>query len=117
MILSVTPPHRLALRPRPTPEATGSPAHGEGRSLERNDNRRQKVAARGVDEYCWLTTAGRPGECRLVLARAEEGTWDWYDTSTSEFLHRVLADADFQPCGVARHALDPAFEPGTGVNE
>ncbi|MFF9217074.1 hypothetical protein [Streptomyces viridosporus] len=116
MILSVTPSHRLTRRPRPTPEATGSPAYAEGSSLERNENRRQKVVARGFDEYCWLTAAERPGECP-VLARAAEGTWDWYDTSTSEFLHRVLADADFQPCGVARYALDPTFEPGTGVNE
>ncbi|EFE71556.1 predicted protein [Streptomyces viridosporus ATCC 14672] len=52
MILSVTPPHRLTLRPRPTHKATGSPPHAEGRSLERNENRRQKVVARGFDEYC-----------------------------------------------------------------
>ncbi|PWJ08045.1 hypothetical protein DKG34_05895 [Streptomyces sp. NWU49] len=116
MILSVTPPHRLTLRPRPTPKATGSPPHAEGRSLERNENRCQKVVARGFDEYCWLTAAERPGE-HPVLARAAEGTWHWYDASPSEFLHRVLADADFQPCGVARYALDPTFEPGAGVNE
>lgn len=34
--------------------------------------------------------------------------------STSEFLYRVLADADFAPFGIVRRALDPTFERGSG---
>lgn len=33
--------------------------------------------------------------------------------SASEFLHRVLADADFQPFGIARYELGAAFVPGS----
>jgi hypothetical protein len=69
-----------------------------------------------ADEYCWLIDAERPGEYP-VLARAEDGAWHRYDMSTSEFLYRILADADFQPFGVARYALNPTFEPGSGDDE
>ncbi|MFD8217598.1 hypothetical protein ACFV2U_28760 [Streptomyces sp. NPDC059697] len=34
--------------------------------------------------------------------------------STSEFLYRVLADADFQPFGIAQYDLDTTFKPGSG---
>ena len=50
--------------------------------------------------------------------RAEDGgAWHRYDMSTSEFLYRILADADFQPFGIARYALDPTFGPGSGDEE
>ncbi|AOP47661.1 hypothetical protein SL103_16615 [Streptomyces lydicus] len=67
-----------------------------------------------ADEYCWLIDAERPGEYP-VLARAHDvGGWHRYDMSTSEFLYRVLADADFLPFGVAQYALTPSFEAGSG---
>ncbi|MEU0716952.1 SMI1/KNR4 family protein [Streptomyces lavendulocolor] len=67
-----------------------------------------------ADEYCWLIDAERPGDYP-VLARSHDGNpWHWYDMSTSEFLYRVLADADFQPFGIAQYDLGTTFEPGTG---
>ncbi|MFI6091645.1 SMI1/KNR4 family protein [Streptomyces sp. NPDC051218] len=65
-----------------------------------------------ADEYFWLVDAGQPGEYP-ILARAEDGEWHRYDMSTSEFLYKVLADADFQPFGIAQYSLDPTFEPGS----
>ncbi|WP_367044465.1 SMI1/KNR4 family protein [Streptomyces sp. Je 1-332] len=64
-----------------------------------------------ADEYFWLVDADKPAEYP-ILARAEDGEWHRHDMSTSEFLYRVLADADFQPFGVAQYALGPTFEPG-----
>jgi hypothetical protein len=34
--------------------------------------------------------------------------------STSEFLYRILADADFQPFGIAQYDLGTTFKPGSG---
>ncbi|MFE7246171.1 hypothetical protein [Streptomyces sp. NPDC057580] len=34
--------------------------------------------------------------------------------STSEFLYRILADADFQPFGIAQYDLGATFKPGSG---
>ncbi|MFH9865254.1 hypothetical protein ACH4NT_03980 [Streptomyces lydicus] len=70
-----------------------------------------------ADEYCWLIDAERPGDYP-VLARAHDvGGWHRYDISTSEFLYRVLADADFQPFGIAQYDLDTTFTPGSGDDE
>jgi hypothetical protein len=33
---------------------------------------------------------------------------------TSEFLYRVLTDADFQPFGIAQYDLGTTFKPGFG---
>ncbi|WP_310725536.1 SMI1/KNR4 family protein [Streptomyces sp. N2A] len=67
-----------------------------------------------ADEYCWLIDAERPGDYP-VLARAHDlGGWHRYDMSTSEFLYRVLADAEFQPFGIAQYNLGTRFEPGSG---
>ncbi|WP_433445858.1 hypothetical protein ACQPXS_00280 [Streptomyces sp. CA-142005] len=33
--------------------------------------------------------------------------------STSEFLYRVLADADFRPFGIAQYDLGTTFQPGS----
>ncbi|QUW81385.1 SMI1/KNR4 family protein [Streptomyces mirabilis] len=67
-----------------------------------------------ADEYCWLIDAERPGDCP-VLARSDDGgSWDRYDMSTSEFLYRVLADADFRPFGIAQYDLGTTFKPGSG---
>ncbi|MEU3956066.1 SMI1/KNR4 family protein [Streptomyces achromogenes] len=66
-----------------------------------------------ADAYYWLVDAERPGDWP-VLARAEDGAWHRYDMSTSEFLHRVLADAGFSPFGVARHDLGTTFDPASG---
>jgi hypothetical protein len=67
-----------------------------------------------ADEYLLLIDAERPGDYP-VLAQAEGGgAWHRYDRSTSEFLHRVLADADFRPFGIARYGLGTTFEPGAG---
>ncbi|GGW43115.1 SMI1/KNR4 family protein [Streptomyces xantholiticus] len=65
------------------------------------------------DEYCWLIDAQRPGEYP-ILARAEDNDWRRYDTSTSEFLYRVLTDADFQPSGIAQYDLGATFKPDCG---
>lgn len=65
-----------------------------------------------ADEYFWRVDADKPAEYP-ILARAEDGEWHRYAMSTSEFLYRVLSDADFQPFGVAQYALNPTFEPGT----
>ncbi len=65
------------------------------------------------DEYCWLVDAQRPGEYP-ILARADDGEWHRWDMSTSEFLYRILADANFQPFGIAQYGLDTTFEPGFG---
>ncbi|MFI0507088.1 SMI1/KNR4 family protein [Streptomyces albogriseolus] len=67
-----------------------------------------------ADEYCWLIDAERPGD-HPVLARSHDpGPWYRYDMSTSEFLYRVLADADFLPFGIARYGLGATFLPGSG---
>ena len=67
-----------------------------------------------ADEYFWLIDAERPGEY-FVLARSNDvGGWHRYDMSTSEFLYRVLADADFQPFGIAQYDLGTTFKPGSG---
>ncbi|MGW8688609.1 hypothetical protein ACWGNN_47995 [Streptomyces sp. NPDC055817] len=34
--------------------------------------------------------------------------------STSEFLYRILADADFQPFGIAQYDLGTTFKLGSG---
>ncbi|NWF30685.1 SMI1/KNR4 family protein [Streptomyces sp. PKU-EA00015] len=65
------------------------------------------------DQYCWLIDARRPGEYP-ILARVEDNDWRRYEMSTSEFLYRVLADADFQPFGIAQYDLGTTFEPGSG---
>ncbi|MEV4336631.1 hypothetical protein [Streptomyces sp. NPDC049590] len=67
-----------------------------------------------ADEYFRLIDAERPGE-HPVLARSNDiDARHRYDMPTSEFLHRVLADADFHPFGIARYGLGTAFEPGSG---
>ncbi|MEV2254524.1 SMI1/KNR4 family protein [Streptomyces sp. NPDC050147] len=67
-----------------------------------------------ADEYFWLIDAERPGHYP-VLARSHDGrARDRYDMSTSEFLYRVLADADFQPFSVAPYDLGTTFAPGSG---
>ncbi|WP_051798114.1 SMI1/KNR4 family protein [Streptomyces sp. NRRL S-337] len=67
-----------------------------------------------ADEYCWFIDAERPGDYP-VLARAHDvGGWHRYDMSTSEFLYRVLANAEFQPFGIAQYNLGTTFEPGSG---
>ncbi|MBO8190013.1 SMI1/KNR4 family protein [Streptomyces spirodelae] len=66
-----------------------------------------------ADEYCWLIDAERPGD-HPVLARSHDGgPWHRYAMSTSEFLYRVLADADFPPFGIAQYDLGATFEPGS----
>ncbi|MBZ9643952.1 SMI1/KNR4 family protein [Streptomyces sp. PSKA30] len=69
-----------------------------------------------ADEYCWLIDAQWPGEYP-ILARAEDNEWHRHDMSTSEFLYRVLADADFQPFGIAQYDLGTTFKPGSGDGE
>ncbi|MEU5241978.1 hypothetical protein ACH4UR_26455 [Streptomyces lydicus] len=70
-----------------------------------------------ADEYCWPIDAERPGDYP-VLARAHDvGGWHRFDISTSEFLYRVLADADFQPFGIAQYDLDTTFTPGSCDDE
>ncbi|MEU6658723.1 SMI1/KNR4 family protein [Streptomyces sp. NPDC046821] len=64
-----------------------------------------------ADEYCWLVDAERPGDYAILARSHDGGPWHRYDMSTSEFLYRVLADADFQRFGIARYELDPIFEP------
>ncbi|MGW7282584.1 SMI1/KNR4 family protein [Streptomyces sp. NPDC054844] len=66
-----------------------------------------------ADGYFWLIDAERPGD-HPVLARPEDGEWRRYDMSTSEFLYRVLTDADFQPFGIAQYNLGTTFKPGSG---
>ncbi|WP_193776040.1 SMI1/KNR4 family protein [Streptomyces sp. E2N166] len=66
-----------------------------------------------ADGYFWLIDAERPGD-HPVLARPEDGVWRRYDMSTSEFLYRVLTDADFQPFGIAQYNLGTTFKPGSG---
>ncbi|CAL9473790.1 SMI1/KNR4 family protein [Streptomyces pilosus] len=67
-----------------------------------------------ADGYFWLIDAERPGE-HPVLVRSDDGEeWHRYDMSTSEFLYRVLADADFRPFGIARYGLGVTFLPPSG---
>lgn len=67
-----------------------------------------------ADEYFWLIDAERPGEYPVLARSHDVGGWQRYDMSTSEFLYRVLADADFEPFGMARYDLGTTFEPGSG---
>ncbi|PWI04666.1 hypothetical protein DIZ27_43930 [Streptomyces sp. NWU339] len=67
-----------------------------------------------ADEYCWLIDAERPGDYPVLARSHDGGPWHWYDMSTSEFLYRVLADADFQPFGIAQYDLGTTFKPGSG---
>ncbi|MGY1528612.1 hypothetical protein ACW69C_33485 [Streptomyces sp. MN3] len=56
-----------------------------------------------ADQYCWLIDAERPGHWPVLARSHDPGHWYRYDMSTAEFLHRVLADADFLPFGIARY--------------
>ncbi|MER5901205.1 SMI1/KNR4 family protein [Streptomyces mirabilis] len=67
-----------------------------------------------ADEYFWLIDAERPGECPVLARSNDVGAWHRYDMPTSEFLYRVLADAIFQPFGIAQYDLDTTFKPGSG---
>ncbi|QKW05085.1 SMI1/KNR4 family protein [Streptomyces sp. NA04227] len=62
-----------------------------------------------ADGYFWLIDAERPGDYPVLATAEDGGSWHRFDMSTSEFLYRVLADADFLPFGVAQYALDPTF--------
>ncbi|MFE1262553.1 SMI1/KNR4 family protein [Streptomyces albogriseolus] len=64
-----------------------------------------------ADQYCWLIDAERPGHCPVLARSHDPGPWYRYDMSTAEFLHRVLADADFRPFGIAHHGLGATFVP------
>ncbi len=67
-----------------------------------------------ADEYFWLIDAERPGEYPVLARSNDVGAWHRYDMSTSEFLYRVLADADFRPFGFAQYDLGTTFTPGSG---
>lgn len=67
-----------------------------------------------ADEYFWLIDAERPGEYPILARSNDIGAWLRYDVSSSEFLYRVLADAEFQPFGIAQYNLGTTFEPGSG---
>ncbi|WP_406723025.1 SMI1/KNR4 family protein [Streptomyces althioticus] len=64
-----------------------------------------------ADQYCWLIDAERPGHCPVLVRAHDSGPWYRYELSTAEFLHRVLADADFRPFGIAHHGLGATFVP------
>ncbi|MEU0684358.1 MULTISPECIES: SMI1/KNR4 family protein [Streptomyces] len=64
-----------------------------------------------ADQYCWLIDAERPGLCPVLARSHDPGPWYRYDLSTAEFLHRVLADADFRPFGIAHYGLGATFVP------
>ncbi|MEV5398970.1 SMI1/KNR4 family protein [Streptomyces cellulosae] len=67
-----------------------------------------------ADQYCWLLDAERPGHCPVLARSHDPGPWYRYDgMSTSEFLFRVLDDADFRPFGIARYELGATFVPGS----
>ncbi|MFJ2026906.1 SMI1/KNR4 family protein [Streptomyces sp. NPDC087897] len=67
-----------------------------------------------ADEYAWLVDAERPGAYPILARSHDPGPWVRYDMSTSEFLYRVLADADFRPFGIAQYELGTTFQPGLG---
>ncbi|MEV5338325.1 SMI1/KNR4 family protein [Streptomyces sp. NPDC052676] len=67
-----------------------------------------------ADEYFWLIDAERPGDYPVLARSHDGGPWDRYDMSTSEFLYRILADADFRPFGIAQYDLGTTFKPGSG---
>ena len=64
-------------------------------------------------------SAAPPDSVELVLLpRAHDvGGWHRFAMSTSEFLYRILADADFQPFGIAQYDLDTTFKPGSADDE
>ncbi|MFD5378668.1 SMI1/KNR4 family protein [Streptomyces griseoincarnatus] len=64
-----------------------------------------------ADQYCWLIDAERPCEYPVLARSHDPGPWYRYDMSTAEFLHRVLAGADFRPFGIARYDLGATFVP------
>ena len=63
-------------------------------------------------EYYWLADdATDPAEWP-VLARWEAGAdWHSYEMSTAEFIHRVIADPEFRPLGVAQEMGPPYYLP------
>ncbi|WP_326794124.1 hypothetical protein OG946_00320 [Streptomyces sp. NBC_01808] len=67
-----------------------------------------------ADEYFWLIDAERPGDYPILARSNDDGAWKRHDMSTSEFLYRLLADADFQPFGIAQYDLGTTFEHGSG---
>ncbi|MFJ9855245.1 SMI1/KNR4 family protein [Streptomyces sp. NPDC101150] len=67
-----------------------------------------------ADGYCWLIDAERPGDYPVLARSNDVGGWHRYDMSTAEFLYRVLADADFQPFGIAQYHLGTTFKPSSG---
>ncbi|MBL1094017.1 MULTISPECIES: hypothetical protein [Streptomyces] len=69
---------------------------------------------KGADEYSWLIDAERPGEYPILARSNDIGGWHRDDLSTSEFPYRILADADFQPFGIAQNGLGTAFNAGVG---
>ncbi|MGW2407055.1 SMI1/KNR4 family protein [Streptomyces sp. NPDC001739] len=67
-----------------------------------------------ADEYCWLIDAEQPGDYPILARSHDVDGWHRYDMSTAEFLYRILADADFQPFGIAQYDLGTTFTPGSG---
>ncbi len=67
-----------------------------------------------ADEYFWLIEPERPGEYPVLVRSNDVDAWHRYDRSTSEFLYRILADADFPPFGIAQYDLGTMFKPGSG---
>jgi cell wall assembly regulator SMI1 len=65
------------------------------------------------DEYFWSVDSSKPAACSIVARVGDSDRWHTFDISTSEFLYRVLTDAEFRPFGVAQHGLPPTFEPGS----
>lgn len=58
----------------------------------------------------WLADSGDPNEWPIISGFLYSD-WDRYDMPTSEFIARILADADFLPFPVARLFPEVSFEP------
>lgn len=61
--------------------------------------------------YFWLASADEDPATWPIVTRGNPYPWQEVGVSTSEFVHRVLTDPDFEPFSVARLMPTPDFYP------
>ncbi|MFE5594956.1 SMI1/KNR4 family protein [Streptomyces sp. NPDC056549] len=66
------------------------------------------AAAEGY-EYFWLSNDKDPENWPIVARTDYTEEWLTYQTSTSEFVHRMLTDGDFKPFSMTRYAPAPQY--------
>lgn len=68
------------------------------------------ATARAGDVYFWQVTGGPVDAWPVVASMEDAEATRRYETTATEFLHRVLTDPGFRPWSVAGAVPDPFFE-------